>query len=241
MSQYAPRKHLEVAFLATCICPFDDHRMKTVRLYSLPHAMSVNFIPQLQKLSFALKLGKILVASCSLLVSIGELFFEKLVCVPGPRLRRVYVPIGWWLFLLFSCWAFRLMKYSGISQSVAFPREFFEKGNSDLELESSVWDLLLRAEEARRRISQFEEELASKYVRRERAGRITLRNQVDKAKVDKNCMLLEAFRKAPTWFEIVEDPNTKGYHSLRYKKRPAMKFHFPSSMLNDFSEAATLI
>lgn len=133
------------------------------------------------------------------------------------------------------------MKRSGISRSSAVSREFFEKGLSDLELKSSVWDLLQRAEEANLKIRKFNAELESKVAMQKWAGCSNLNEQVDKAKKFKDSMLLEAFRKAPTWFEIVEDPNTKGYHSLRYKKLTSMKFHFPSRMLNDFSEASTLI
>jgi hypothetical protein len=114
-----------------------------------------------------------------------------------------------------------------------------QAGGSD-PLETSVWDLLQRAEQANQRKRRIQAGNNWFGVRGTRAGHYFSDVQVEQALQTKNLMLLEAYRKAPDWFLIAEDPTTPGYLSLVYKIRPQMRFHFPSSMRHEFDLAALL-
>ena len=127
------------------------------------------------------------------------------------------------------------MRRSRTSQYLADSRDV--SARSEDSLESSVWDLLLRASEANLTMRREKSERYRKRANNEPTCDCDY--LVESAKKQKDLMLLEAFRTVPAWFAITPDPLTPGFHSLRYLKRPVM-FHFPSRMLKRFKEVAKL-
>ncbi len=130
------------------------------------------------------------------------------------------------------------MNFSKIRHSLAKSRD-----NSSKEIESleyQVRDFLQRAAEENIKKNWLEEELRLKNLRQEWRGCGALLEQIDQALSEKNKWLLQAFQVAPDWFGIAEDPKTPGFLSLRFLRSSAMKFHFPKSMRQQFSNSARL-